>query len=153
MRIAAARLAAPFALALGLAAASGAHAADDPLRQPRSDDGVKATEAAWVAALKARDVATLDRLLADDFVDTTWQGALRRKPAILGALTAQGGQPNEIYDLSVVRRGDTAICRGLNTIHGPDGAVRARLRFTDVFLYGADGWRAVSAQETLVAQP
>jgi ketosteroid isomerase-like protein len=150
MRIAAA-LAASFAL--GLASVLGAHAATDPLRQPRSDDGVKATEAAWVAALKARDVATLDRLLADDFVDTTWQGAQRGKPAMLSALATQGGQPNDISDLSVARHGDTAICRGLNTIHGPDGAVRARLRFTDVFLYDAGGWRAVSAQETLVAQP
>jgi ketosteroid isomerase-like protein len=92
-------------------------------------------------------------LLADDFVDTTWQGVVRRKPAMLAALTAQGGQPNEISDLSVALHGDTAICRGLNTIRGSDGAVRARLRFTDVFLYGASAWRAVSAQETLVAQP
>ena len=132
-----------------LALAGAAGAAPDPLLQPRNEAGVRAAEAAWVAALQARDTATLGRLLTDDFVDTTWQGARRAKPEMLAGLAANGPQPNDISDLAISLHGDTAVCRGRNTIHGPDGAVRAHIRFTDVFLYRDGGWRAFSAQETL----
>jgi len=136
--------------AAALASAALASAATaDPLRQPRTEAGVRAAEAAWVAALQRRDTATLDRLLTDDFVDTTWQGARRGKPAVLSGLAANGPQPLDLSDISVSLHGETAVARGLNTIRGPDGAVRAHIRFTDVFLYRDGGWRAVSAQETL----
>ena len=145
MRTAARMLAALAVLAL----AGGVRAAPNPLRQPRTEAGVRAAEAAWVAALQARDTATLARLLTDDFVDTGWQGARRTKPQMLAGLAANGPQPLEISDLAVSLHGDTAVCRGLNTVRGPDGSVRARIRFTDVFLYRDGGWRALSAQETL----
>jgi len=132
-----------------LALAGGVRAAPNPLRQPRTEAGVRAAEAAWVAALQARDTAALARLLTDDFVDTTWQGARRAKPEVLAGLAANGPQPLDISDLTVSLHGDTAVCRGLNTIRGPDAAVRAHIRFTDVFLYRDGGWRALSAQETL----
>jgi len=137
----------PFAAALVFAA----HLSADPLVQPRSVGGVRAAEAAWTEALRRRDGATLGRLLADDFVDTTWQGARRTKPAILAALAGADPQPVALSDLSVSLHGDTAVARGLNTIRAADGAVRARVRFTDVFLYRDGGWRAIAAQETLEA--
>ena len=138
------------ALAL-LAGAACADAAPDSLRQPPTAAGVLATEAAWVQALKQRDTETLGRLLTDDFVDTTWQGARRGKREMLQGLAMNGPQPLELSDLSVSLHGATAVARGLNTIRGPDGGVRARIRFTDVFLYSGGAWRALSAQETLEA--
>jgi ketosteroid isomerase-like protein len=140
----------PSVLALAvLAAAGGARAVPDPLRQPPTAAGVMATEAAWVRALQTRDIETLGRLLADDFVDTTWKGARRTKPEMIESLTANGPQPLDLSDLSVSLHGGTAVARGLNTIHGRDGGVRAHIRFTDVFLYSKGAWRALSAQETL----
>lgn len=129
--------------------AEPAGAATDPLAQPRTAAGAVATEALWVAALKRRDTAILSRLLADDFIETTWQGARRSKPAILAALPTKGPQPIELSDLSAGLDGDTAVVRGRNTVRGPGGAVRARIRFTDVFVYRGGAWRALGAQETL----
>lgn len=129
--------------------AAPASAAPAPLAQPRTAAGAVATEALWVAALKRRDTATLSRLLADGFVETTWQGARRGKPAVLAALPANGPQPIELSDLSAGLDGDTAVVRGLNTVRGPGGAVRAHIRFTDVFVYRGGAWRALAAQETL----
>jgi ketosteroid isomerase-like protein len=138
---------------LALAAPCAAAAAPDPLRQPRSQAGVLAAEAAWVAALQHRDTATLGRLLTDDFVDTTWQGARRDKATMLAGVAKNGSQPIGLSDMAVSLHGDMAVARGLNTVRGPDGAVRARVRFTDVFLYRDGGWRAVSAQETVEQAP
>jgi len=131
------------ALALAALAAAG------PPHQPRTKAGVIAAERAWVAALRRRDAATLDRLLAADFVDTTWKGERRAKPQVLAALSSRGSQPIELGDLTVSLHGDTAVARGLNTVRAPDGTARARIRFTDVFLYRDGAWRAVAAQETL----
>jgi ketosteroid isomerase-like protein len=144
------RIPAVLILAFSVLCAS-AQAAPDSLRQPGTAAGALAAEALWVHALQQRDTALLADLLTDDFVDTTWQGARRAKREVLQSLAANGPQPIELGDLSVSLHGETAIVRGLNTIHGPDGAVRAHIRFTDVFLYSRDAWRAVSAQETLDA--
>jgi len=133
------------ALVLALAASP----TPDPLRQAHTEAGVLATEAAWVETLRRRDAATLGRLLADDFVDTTWRGARRARPQVLASLAANGAQPIDLSDMSVSLHGDAAVARGLNTIRGADGTVRARIRFTDVFVYRDGGWRAVAAQETL----
>ncbi|HEY8003823.1 MAG TPA: nuclear transport factor 2 family protein [Phenylobacterium sp.] len=142
MRIAIAVLA---ALVLGPAA----HAAPDRLRQPPTEAGVLATEAAWISALAGRDLVTLNRLLAPDFVDTGWRGARRDKGAYINGVAANGAQPIALSDISVALYGDTAVARGLNTVRGQGGAVRARIRFTDIFVYRAGLWQAVSAQETL----
>ena len=129
--------------------ALAALAAAVPPHQPRTKAGVIAAERAWVAALRGRDAAPLDRLLTADFVDTTWKGERRAKPQVLASLASRGSEPIELGDMTVTLHGDTAVARGLNTIRAADGAARARIRFTDVFLYREGAWRAVAAQETL----
>ena len=137
---------------LGLAApasAAPASAPPDRLRQPPTQAGGLAAEAAWASALAGRDLATLDRLLAPDFVDTGWQGARRDKASYLAAIGAAGAQPVALSDLTVGLYGAAAGVRGRNTVRGREGAVRARVRFTDVFVYRAGAWQAVAAQETV----
>ena len=124
-------------------------AAADPLRQPQTAAGVAAAEALWVAALKAHDTATLQRLLAPDFIDTTWRGARRDKAAAEAAASTGGTGDQTGSELAVSLYGTSAIVRGLNTVRGPDGSVIAHIRFTDAFVYRDGGWRAISAQETL----
>ncbi|HEY3949567.1 nuclear transport factor 2 family protein [Phenylobacterium sp.] len=152
------RFASMAAALVAILAPLAAEAALDPLSQPQTVAGVAATEAAWVAALKAHDGATLQRLLASDFVDTTWQGVRRDKAAALAAAAPTAAPTGGVGDqalseLAVGLYGNAAVVHGLNTVRGPDGAVRAHIRFTDVFVYRQGGWRAVSAQETLEQAP
>ncbi len=140
---------APYGAVLLLAAAAPAQADHAPAVQAQTEAGVLATEALWAQALQRRDTTALDRLLADDFMDTTWQGLRRPKSAVLKGLATNGPQPMDLGEMVVRLYGGAAIVRGLNTIHASDGSVRARIRFTDVFIYQSGAWRAISAQETL----
>jgi Domain of unknown function (DUF4440) len=109
--------------------------------------GVIAQEKRWVAALDDRNKAALEEILADDFIDISWRGAVRRKPDMLAALSAIRTYSNQVSDLKAVVYGGMAIARGINTIRSTNREV-ARLRFTDAFVYRGAAWIAVSAQET-----
>jgi ketosteroid isomerase-like protein len=137
-----------FALALAFGAPGLAYAAP-ALCLPKNREGALQAETIWVEALRRRDVRTLDQLLAKDFVDTSWQGASRSKATVLDGVRAGRTMPSELSGMTVQLSGDTAIVRGLNTVRRPDGAVLAKVRFTDVFAYRTGSWQAVAAQETV----
>ena len=107
----------------------------------------------WLDALAKHDIAALDALLDDSFVDSTFRGAVRTKHDVLTGPPAGGAYRSiRLDDLAVRRYGsDTAIVTGVNVLQGtaPDDIVR--VRFTDVFVRKDGRWRAVSAQETLQA--
>lgn len=107
----------------------------------------------WVRALESHDVATLRRILADDFLDTSYQGQLRTKADQLAGRAASGIASERLSDLKVRVFGNAAIVTGLNTITGKQQAWTARIRFTDVFIKRDGRWQAVGAQETLVSAP
>ncbi|HET8551968.1 MAG TPA: nuclear transport factor 2 family protein [Gammaproteobacteria bacterium] len=107
----------------------------------------------WVNALEHHDVATLRRILANDFLDTSYKGQLRTKADQLAGRAAPGIASERLSDLKVRVFGTTAIVTGLNTITGKPHAWTARIRFTDIFIKRGDHWCAVSAQETLVKAP
>lgn len=115
-----------------------------------SDGDFAALEQRWVAAVRAHDTATLDRLLDDSFLDSTFRGALRTKNDVLTGPPA-GGSYHSIgfEDLRVRRYGETVIVSGVNVVQGSTPDDLARVRFTDVFVRRDGQWRAVAAQETL----
>jgi ketosteroid isomerase-like protein len=135
-------------VALALAFSFGAARAANP-PETRDAAGVLQAEARWMLALKARDAAALDRLLADDFVDTSWQGRRRTKAQMLNALRQGGNGPQTLSDLAARLYGDAAVVTGLNSVQDAKGAVVAQIRFTDVFVYRAGRWVAAAAQETV----
>lgn len=116
-------------------------------KQAPDNAGVIAQEKRWVAALHDRNRAALESILADDFVDISWSGAVRRKADMLAALNTDRTYSNQISELKAVVYGGTAIARGVNTISSANRQV-TKLRFTDVFVYRRGAWIAVSAQET-----
>jgi hypothetical protein len=54
--------------------------------QGRDEHTVLRIEHEWLRALVQRDRATLDRILADDFVDSNWKGVLSTKKQVLERL-------------------------------------------------------------------
>jgi len=118
-----------------------------------TDSAIVELETAWATAAVAHDTATLRCVLADDFVDTSWQGALRNKRDVLatGPVTPSG-LTQHFSDWRIARHDDTMIVRGLNTITGADNKAVSAIRFTDVLQYLDGRWQAVAAQETMVRQ-
>lgn len=119
-----------------------------PPRPVTAEAQLRAVEHAWIAAAVQRDRATLDRLLAADFVDISYRGQRRTKADVLRAQAAPPGSRQTVSDLQVRVYGDTGIVTGVNTVTITKRAP-VRVRFTDVFVRTKDGWRAVSAQETI----
>lgn len=103
----------------------------------------------WLHASMTRDKAALARILADDFIDTSYRGKLRTKADML-AVSAAPHASQQLGDLKVRLYGDTAIMTGVNHVVGPHKAWTADVRFTDVYVKRRGRWHAVSAQETLI---
>lgn len=118
-----------------------------------TDSAVVEFETAWAAAAVTHDTSTLRCALADNFVDTNWQGVLRNKRNVLttGPVTPKGLK-QRFSGWRIARHDDTIIVRGLNTITDTDNKAVSAIRFTDVLQYLDGRWQAVAAQETMVRE-
>jgi hypothetical protein len=112
-------------------------------------------EQRWLAAVSpGGDRGALDGILADDYVDTDWQGHLRNKAGLLAGTTAKDVSEH-VTGMRVRVWGDTAVATGINHVHSGAKGWSVDVAFTDVFSRIDGRWRAVSSQETLrkSAQP
>jgi hypothetical protein len=114
--------------------------------------GILATEHEWVRAIEARNATALSCILAPEFSDTNWRGELVPRSTVLARLPSRPKSRLKLSDLSVVQHGRFAIVRGINTQTTADGRISGSVRFTDIFVYRDSSWRAISAQETLIAK-
>lgn len=116
-----------------------------------------ALEARWNKAVWEKDIAALGTILADDFIIITANGATGGKAELLTAIASPRAviQPFETEQVQVRVYRDTAVLTGRFTQTVTlDGAARTTtIRYTDVYLKGPAGWRAVSAHATEVAAP
>jgi hypothetical protein len=140
-----------FALLAAAALAMAPSASQCPGR-PQTSAGVLATETDWVHAIDARDVPALACLLAPEFSDSNWRGQVIPRADVLVRLPSRPNATLKLSDLSVFLDGPFAVVRGVNTQVAANGSDGGSVRFTDVFVYRGGGWRAVSAQETLIAK-
>lgn len=137
-----------------LPAAASAQEADAcaALAQPQSEQGLRATEAAWVKALTDKDATALGCILDPGFYDSGWRGALRdRNQALAVGKRTKFQQRIRIEHMRLL--GDTGLVWGINEIHNSAGKTIAQVRFTDVFHYDGHRWVAIAAQETLMPTP
>jgi ketosteroid isomerase-like protein len=107
----------------------------------------------WLKAISEHDTASLDSILAEDFLDTTYTGELRTKRDAISRATAGNNaiDSQRLSDVRVRFYGNTAIVTGLNTVIAKAFG-EAKVRFTDVFVKNGNHWQAVSAQETLMGR-
>lgn len=107
----------------------------------------------YQAAVKANDAATMDRILADDFVLITGRGKTFSKADLLKAAQDKSTvyeQQDEI-EQKVRVWGDTAVVTALLWIKSTsDGKSSDRkLWFSDTYVRTAKGWRYVLGQASL----
>lgn len=103
--------------------------------------------------LNARDAATLERILAADFVHPVFTGDFLTKAQHIDWVVNHPPPANvkHRFDaLNVRLYGDTGIATGIVVASDETGKEIDRTVFTDVFVYRAGRWQAVNAQETRV---
>ena len=118
-----------------------------------ADDDRKAVaslDTEYQAAVKKNDAATMDRLLADDFVLVTASGKTYTKADLLnearGGRTAYEHQEDTMQTVRVW--GDTAVVTARLWEKGTDGGepFDHLLWFSDTYVRTPNGWRYVFAQ-------
>jgi ketosteroid isomerase-like protein len=114
---------------------------------------VAALDTQYQAAVKKNDAATMDRLLADDFVLVTGSGKIYTKSDLLNE--ARSGhmvyEHQEDTEQTVRIWGDTAVITAKLWEKGTDSGkpFDSKLWFSDTYVSTPAGWRYVFGQASL----
>lgn len=148
-------LAALLVLALGGVdtARSGPSGLEEPTRN-EVERKLLDLEDQWIQVYTSHDLSVLHRLLAEDFVATLADGAMRGKREHIAAYPADfeafSSVTNSDLKVRVFAR-DVAVVTGLYTatLRGKQGpAAVSRYRYTDTWLHRAGSWQCVATHES-----
>jgi len=116
---------------------------------------VAALDTKYQAAVKANDAATMDHILADDFVLVTGRGSVFSKADLLDSARKKEAtyerQDEEPVTQKVRVWGNTAVVTALLWIKSVQGGKPAdyKLWFSDTYVRTPTGWRYVFGQASL----
>lgn len=114
-------------------------------------------EREWAEALVKADTATLDRLMADDWSMTTWDGQIRTKAQSIEEVKSGvvKFEAANVDNLKVRTFGDVAVVTLGQTEQGKNKGKDSsgRFRYTDVWVKRNGRWQAVATHGTKVEQP
>jgi ketosteroid isomerase-like protein len=119
---------------------------------PRADDekAVADLDRQFQEAVKNNDVATMDRLLADDFVLVSGHGRTQTKGDLLkeSSSGAYAYEHQEDTNQTVRVWGNTAVITALLWVKGTASGkpFDYKVWFSDVYVRGANGWKYVFGQ-------
>ena len=119
------------------------------------DDGriVAALDTEYQAAVKNNDAATMDRILADDFVLVTGRGKTYNKTDLLKSAHDKDTIYEKQDELEQTVRvwGDAAVVTALLWVKGTSGGkpFDYKLWFSDTYVRTSSGWRYVLGQASL----
>jgi ketosteroid isomerase-like protein len=121
-----------------------------------NDDVLKA-ERDWLVALERRDLKTLERVLADDFMLTPWAsaGEIVTKREYLEEAKRVRVSKADVRGCAIQVYGDTTIVKcHLRWVADYAGTTwSADFLITDVWLHFDDGWKAVTRHVSTVRDP
>jgi uncharacterized protein (TIGR02246 family) len=116
---------------------------------------VAALDTKYQAAVKSNDAATMDQILADDFILVTGRGKVFRKADLIESARKKEvtyeRQDEEPGTQKVRVWGDTAVVTALLWIKAVQGGKPAdyKLWFSDTYVRTPAGWRYVFGQASL----
>jgi ketosteroid isomerase-like protein len=136
------------AFTLGIAVVIGA---TEPARSSRDDEkAVAVLDTEYQTAVKNNDVATMDRILVDDFVLVTGLGKTYTKADLLEEARSKRVTYERQEDTNQKVRvwGDTAVVTALLWAKGTEDGkpFDYKLWFSDTYVRTPNGWRYVFAQ-------
>ena len=121
-------------------------------KQPSVEDTIMQLEREWSAADIAKDAATLDRILADDWNETDYEGHLVTKAMVLSDIKNNKTEVSTITnnDRKIRVFGNVAIVTGRDTEKSVDHGkeTSGTYVYTDVFLNRNGKWQAVQSHST-----
>src|SRR5262245_45872920 len=136
--------------------ATAALCATTALASPADDaKTVAALDTQYQDAVKRNDAATMDKILADDFVLVVGNGTTYTKADLLADARAKPltyeQQDEEAGTQKVRVWGDTAVVTAKLWIKskGPNGERDRKLWFSDTYVRTKDGWKYVFGQASL----
>ncbi|MFM0174940.1 nuclear transport factor 2 family protein [Paraburkholderia sediminicola] len=104
-----------------------------------------ALEQSWAKAASTHDVAVLDKVLDDSYVEVTANGTRRGKADALAAPGLAPGASQSLSEVQATVNGDIAVVSGVNYYSSGPGALAVKFVFTDIYAKRPDGWRAISS--------
>jgi ketosteroid isomerase-like protein len=157
--VAALGFAAALALAFGLTLRPPSSVTSSPAIRPtptsfaaqptHDEEVVLRVQREWMEAVRDKDVAALDRILADDYTYTDARGRVSNKADNLQQARAGGGRMNAFHTSDAKARvyGDLAIVTGRLRVEGVASGrtYDSEVRFTDILARIDGRWRAVAA--------
>lgn len=142
-------------LALAVGVCAGGTAALAASAEDRAT--VAALDAEYQAAVKNNDAATMDRILADDFVLVTGKGKSYNKADLLRAAREKSETYEHQEDTNQTVRvfGNTAVVTALLWLKYTNngGAFDYKLWFSDTYARTPQGWRYVFGQASTKLAP
>jgi ketosteroid isomerase-like protein len=126
--------------------------ANSPLNYLSDEDQIRQMEIEWGDAFLRRDIATLDRLMADEYILTDPLGSVRGKAESLAAIKTNEVlfESTESDNVNVLINGDTAVVTARSTFRGryKGWSVAGRYQYTDVLVKRRGTWKAVGSHIT-----
>lgn len=119
------------------------------------EDEIKRIEIEWGEAFERRDMAALDRFMAEEYVVTDPLGNVRTKAESLAAIESNEVlfESTKSHNVHVRINGDTAIVTGRSTFRGryKGWSMCGQYQYTDVLVMRGGYWMAVSSHITALA--
>jgi len=121
--------------------------------QATAENYIKLSEQQWAEASMKRDTATVERILADDFVGLDPNGSFFRKVEELASVSKNEGDyvSAQANDVNVRFYGDAAIAQGSES-WGKRNGERGRYVWTDTWIRRNDKWQIVAAVDVKVPE-
>jgi ketosteroid isomerase-like protein len=127
-------------------------------QQHTSRHQIDQLEDAWRNAILKSNIATMDRLLAEDYLAITSSGLVQTKEETLANL--KSGRVHmaslSVSDRKVRFYGRTAVVTSLAEVNAttPDGNISGNYRYTRVYARDASGnWKIVSFEASKIREP
>lgn len=118
---------------------------------------LKKLENQWSDATVKKDFAALDRIMADDFTNTSPEGGLSTKAQFIASVKSGEDVLSSfaLSDIKVRVYGDTAVVtyviKAKETFKGRD--VSGTSRDTDTWVKRGGSWQCVASHSSMVAHP
>jgi ketosteroid isomerase-like protein len=118
-----------------------------------AEDYIKRSEQQWAEASMKRDTATVERIVADDFIGVDPSGAYFRKAdELAGVSTNEGGYVSaKCNEVTVRFYGDAAVAQGSESWQKRSGE-RGRYVWTDTWIRRGGKWQIVAAVDVKVSE-
>jgi hypothetical protein len=116
--------------------------------QKEAEAYIKQNEELWAAASAKQDTATVERIVADDFVGVDTQGNFFRKSEELDAVRKnEGGYvEGKVAEVNVRFFGEAAVAQGSETWRKRNGE-QGRYVWTDTWIHRDGKWQIVASED------